>query len=107
MIENPVDNHTFICQFVSTIFTSIFPIALNLLDITRFPLHKIITAQLGKKLLTFYRNRRSFSACTRIPIVTQRKPVHNFHYMSFSLIFPFKHRFSKWFLYFRFTTKIL
>jgi len=69
---------------------------------SRFPLHKMIIAQLGKKLLAFYRNRRSFSACTRIPIVTQMNTVHNFLYMSFSLIFPFWPRFSKWSLYFRF-----
>ena len=55
---------------------------------SRFPLHKIIIAQLAKKLLAFYRNRRSFSACTRIPVLTQMNPVHNFHSLSFSLIFP-------------------
>jgi hypothetical protein len=45
MIENPVDNHTFISQFVNTIFTSIFPIALSLLDITKFRVTAIFVVQ--------------------------------------------------------------
>jgi len=45
MIEKPVDNHTFICQFVGTIFTSVFPVSLSSLDITKFRVTAIIVVQ--------------------------------------------------------------
>ena len=45
MIEKPADNHTFICQFVSTVVTTIFPISLSFLDITKFRVTAIFVAQ--------------------------------------------------------------